>query len=189
MHSRQATNRRCSVSYARFELCVIRCEPEQKGAASPLLLVPGDTPPLTHAPPAPSNSPGESSSRSPGDVATDESQPQNTPDAPDYRILHIPATSPSSTAGTATTVVESTLGLKPQRNTSAGQTAIGDALGCATQDQLLALKNAANDFAVKMQALGFQDAESIASLAEADRASARVKSQPKTPRLPCWSLA
>jgi hypothetical protein len=89
-------------------------------------------------------------------------------------------------AGTAISVVEGALGIKPQGNTPAGQDAIGTALGCATQDQLLALKNADHDFAEKMQALGFQDAESLAALAEADRASARgreVATKDSTPRL------
>lgn len=51
--------------------------------------------------------------------------------------------------------------------------AIGIALSGATPDQMLAIKNADNDFAVKMQALGFQDIEALAKIAADDRASAR----------------
>jgi hypothetical protein len=89
-------------------------------------------------------------------------------------------------AGSAISVVENALGLKPQGNTPAGQDAIGTALGSATQEQLLALHQADNDFAAKMAALGFADAESIASLADADRASARLRevtAKDSTPRL------
>jgi hypothetical protein len=78
-------------------------------------------------------------------------------------------------AGSAISVVESTLGLAPKGNTSAGQDAIATAMGSATQEQLLALHNADHDFAAKMAALGFADAESIASLADADRANARAR--------------
>jgi hypothetical protein len=89
-------------------------------------------------------------------------------------------------AGSAISVIESALNLTPKGNTPAGQDAIGAALGSATQEQLLALHQADNDFAVKMAQLGFQNAESIASLAEADRANARsreVSTKDITPRV------
>jgi hypothetical protein len=51
--------------------------------------------------------------------------------------------------------------------------AIAQAIGGATPDQLLALKTADNDFAEKMQALGFQNAQALEQIAANDRDSAR----------------
>jgi hypothetical protein len=91
-------------------------------------------------------------------------------------------------AGTAISMVEGALGCNKAGggDIAARGAAIGTALQNCTGDQLLALKNADNDFALKMQALGFQDAESIAALAEQDRASARdreVQTKDWTPRV------
>lgn len=52
--------------------------------------------------------------------------------------------------------------------------AIGTAITGATPEQMLAIKNADNDFAIKMQALGFQDIETLQKIAADDRASART---------------
>lgn len=51
--------------------------------------------------------------------------------------------------------------------------AIAQAIGGASPDQLLALKTADNDFASKMQALGFQNAQALEQIAANDRDSAR----------------
>ena len=51
--------------------------------------------------------------------------------------------------------------------------AIGQAIAGATPEQMLALKQADNDFAVKMQELGFQNAQALEQIAADDRASAR----------------
>lgn len=52
---------------------------------------------------------------------------------------------------------------------------IAAAISGATPEQLLALKEADNDFAVKMQAMGFADVESLAKIAADDRADARAR--------------
>jgi hypothetical protein len=52
---------------------------------------------------------------------------------------------------------------------------IADAVASATPDQLLALKQADNDFAVKMKQLGFTHEEELTTLAAGDRASARSR--------------
>lgn len=51
--------------------------------------------------------------------------------------------------------------------------AIAQAVGGASPDQLLALKQADNDFAEKMQALGFQNTQALEQIAANDRDSAR----------------
>lgn len=51
--------------------------------------------------------------------------------------------------------------------------AVKGALAGATAEQLLALKNADQDFALQMQALGFKQTSDLEALAVADRASAR----------------
>jgi hypothetical protein len=51
--------------------------------------------------------------------------------------------------------------------------AITAAVSGATPEQLLALKQADNDFALKMKAMGFEHEEDLAKIANEDRASAR----------------
>jgi hypothetical protein len=53
--------------------------------------------------------------------------------------------------------------------------AIAQAIGGASPDQLLALKSADNDFAAKMQALGFQNTQALEQIAANDRDSARKR--------------
>ncbi len=63
---------------------------------------------------------------------------------------------------------------------------IAAAVAGATPEQLQALKQADNDFALKMQALGFQHVEELEQLAAADRANARereIQVKDKTPRI------
>lgn len=78
-------------------------------------------------------------------------------------------------AGSAISVVENALGVnKGAAGTIAARCdGLGTALQNAAPDQLLAVKNAENDFALKMQALGFQDSEAVAALAVGDLANAR----------------
>ena len=64
--------------------------------------------------------------------------------------------------------------------------ALAAAVQGATPDQLLALKKADQDFAVKMQELGFKNLEALESIAAGDRASARdreVKTQDWMPKM------
>jgi len=64
-------------------------------------------------------------------------------------------------------------------------TALAAAVQGATPDQLLALKKADQEFALKMQELGFKDLEALEAIAAGDRASARdreVKTQDWTPK-------
>jgi len=63
--------------------------------------------------------------------------------------------------------------------------AIGAALSGATPEQLLAIKEAENNFAVKMKALGFENEQALEALAAGDRASARnreIATNDPTPR-------
>jgi 4-hydroxybenzoate polyprenyltransferase len=53
--------------------------------------------------------------------------------------------------------------------------AIAAAVSGATPDQLLALKQADNDFAAKMQAMGFEHEEDILKIEADDRANARTR--------------
>ena len=65
------------------------------------------------------------------------------------------------------------------------EAAITEALAGTTPEQLLALKNADQAFAVKMQELGFANAKDMESLASGDRDSARKREMvvlDKTPR-------
>ncbi len=72
-------------------------------------------------------------------------------------------------AGSATQAVCSALGL----DQGSSDEQIQAKLAGATPDQLLALKQADNDFAAKMQSLGFQHAEEMQKLAYGDVADAR----------------
>lgn len=52
---------------------------------------------------------------------------------------------------------------------------IAAAVSGATPEQILALKQADNDFAEKMQAMGFQNEQELERIAAGDRASARAR--------------
>lgn len=83
--------------------------------------------------------------------------------------------------GMAVTAAADALGLSDKT-----ETAIKAALGGATPEQMLALKNADNDFAAKMQALGFDNMEKMAALGNADRDSARnreIQVKDRTPKI------
>ncbi len=53
--------------------------------------------------------------------------------------------------------------------------AISQAIGGASPDQMLALKQADHDFAAKMQELGFQNVQALEKIAAEDRDSARKR--------------
>lgn len=63
---------------------------------------------------------------------------------------------------------------------------IAAAVAGATPDQIAALKQADNDFALKMQALGFQHEEDLQKLAVDDRASARAREVSLKDRIPAF---
>lgn len=82
--------------------------------------------------------------------------------------------------GVAITGIADALGLSDKT-----EAAITQALAGTTPEQLLALKNADQSFALKMQELGFANAKDIEALAVGDRDSARKREmvvQDKTPR-------
>jgi hypothetical protein len=72
--------------------------------------------------------------------------------------------------GMAVTAAASALGLSDKTTD-----ALKNAISGATPEQMLALKNADNDFAIKMQALGFQHVEDMEKLFVGDRDSARKR--------------
>ena len=86
----------------------------------------------------------------------------------------------------AVTGIANALGLSEKT-----EAAITEALAGTTPEQLLALKNADQTFALKMQELGFANAKDIEALAVGDRDSARKREmivQDKTPRNLAYSV-
>lgn len=84
-------------------------------------------------------------------------------------------------AGGAVAALEGVFGLNGEGTTKERTEALGMALSGATADQMLALKKADQDFAVRMEELGVKREE----VANADRDSARkreVEVKDKTPR-------
>lgn len=66
------------------------------------------------------------------------------------------------------------------------EAAIKSAISGATPEQMLALKAADADFALKMQALGFENMEAMAKLSNEDRDSARnreIQVKDRTPKI------
>jgi hypothetical protein len=80
-------------------------------------------------------------------------------------------------AGTAVAAIEGVLHLtpKPDATQAERQDAAAQAVAGATQEQLLALKEADQTFQESMAKLGFEDAEAIQALSNSDRASARQR--------------
>lgn len=95
-------------------------------------------------------------------------------------------------AGTAISAIEGALGVKTSGATQVEkENELAAAISGATPAQLLALKTADNDFAVKMAELGFHDTESLAALQVEDRKSARereVSVKDNTPRVLAYIL-
>lgn len=81
--------------------------------------------------------------------------------------------------GMAVTAVGNALGLD-----KATESSLKQALSGVTPEQMLALKQADNDFALKMQQLGFSDLEALEKIAADDRASARVMQTSTRSRMP-----
>lgn len=65
---------------------------------------------------------------------------------------------------------------------------IASAVAGATPEQLLAIKQADNDFALKMKSLGFQEVEDLAALDVQDRANARNREIQVRDRTPEWGF-
>ncbi|WP_047238152.1 hypothetical protein [Chromobacterium subtsugae] len=83
--------------------------------------------------------------------------------------------------GMAVSAVADAIGL-PEKT----EEAVKQALAGATPEQMLAVKQADQQFAAKMQELGFQNQQALEAIAAGDRASARereVKTGDITPRL------
>lgn len=83
--------------------------------------------------------------------------------------------------GMAITAAADALGISDKT-----ESAIKAALSGATPEQMLALKNADNDFAAKMQALGFENLETMTKLENEDRADARhreIETSDLTPKI------
>lgn len=81
----------------------------------------------------------------------------------------------------AVTAAADALGLSDKTEAS-----IKAALAGASPEQMLALKQADNDFAAKMQALGFENMEAMAKLQNEDRDSARnreIQVKDRTPKI------
>jgi len=82
--------------------------------------------------------------------------------------------------GLASGVIGTALG-KPVASTT---DAIAEAVAGATPEQMIALKTAENDFAAKMQSMGFAHQEDLEKIAADDRASARVRETTLRDKLP-----
>lgn len=83
--------------------------------------------------------------------------------------------------GMAITAAADALGLSDKTEAS-----IKAALSGASPEQMLALKQADNEFAAKMQALGFENMETMAKLQNEDRDSARnreIQVKDRTPKI------
>ena len=78
-------------------------------------------------------------------------------------------------AGTAVKIGLGALGMTSTGDDQKDQKLFADGVMGANPDQLLALKQADNDFAIKMQTLGFQEAVDLEKIAADDRASARAR--------------
>lgn len=94
-------------------------------------------------------------------------------------------------AGGAVAALEAALGVKTTGTLSERQDGLVAALTGATQEQLLAVKQANNDFTVKMSELGFKNEESLAGIQAGDRDSARkreVDVKDNTPKVLAYAI-
>jgi hypothetical protein len=97
------------------------------------------------------------------------------------------ASGPAGLIGMAASQISSSFGkdVKPTIDS------ISAAIAGATPDQMIALKNADNDFALKMQQMGFQDIETLETIAAGDRDSARkreIATGDWTPRILAYAI-
>lgn len=81
--------------------------------------------------------------------------------------------------GMAVSAVADALGLSEKTETAIKQAIMG-----ATPEQMLALKNADQQFAIRMQELGFQNLQELERIAAADRKSAREMHMAVRSRIP-----
>jgi hypothetical protein len=94
-------------------------------------------------------------------------------------------------AGSAVAALGAVFGLKDEGTFKDRQESIVAALSGATPDQLLALKKADQDYAVRMQELGFKNIEELEKLAAGDRDSARkreIEVKDNTPKVLAYAL-
>lgn len=94
-------------------------------------------------------------------------------------------------AGSAVAALEAVFGINTAGTTEDKQAALVPIVAAATQDQLLALKVAEQDFALKMADLGFKNTTDLEKLAADDRDSARkreVDIKDNTPKILAYSV-
>lgn len=94
-------------------------------------------------------------------------------------------------AGGAVMALEGAFGLNTAGDTKDKQDALVAAISGATPDQLLAMKQADQNYAIRMQELGFKDVESLEALAAGDRDSARKREmdiKDNTPKILAYAM-
>lgn len=94
-------------------------------------------------------------------------------------------------AGSAVQALEDVFGIKTTGTLDEKQKALVGAIQGATPEQLLAIKQADNDYAVKMAELGFKNVEALATLAVNDRDSARkreIEVKDNTPKILAYTI-
>jgi hypothetical protein len=94
-------------------------------------------------------------------------------------------------AGGAVAALQKVFGLTEGGTTDDAQSALVAAISGATPDQLLAIKKADQDYAIRMQELGFKNIESLEALATTDRDSARkreVEVKDRTPKILAYAI-
>lgn len=94
-------------------------------------------------------------------------------------------------AGGAVMALQKVFGLTEGGTQAESQDALVAAISGATPDQLLAIKKADQEYALRMQELGFKNIEALEALATADRDSARKREteiKDNTPRILAYAI-
>lgn len=94
-------------------------------------------------------------------------------------------------AGGAVAALEKVFGIETEGTLDDKQSALVAAFGGATQEQLLALKKADQDYAVQMAELGFKNQEALASMQYKDVDSARQREaavKDNTPKILAYAI-
>lgn len=94
-------------------------------------------------------------------------------------------------AGGAVTALEGVFGIATDGTLTDKQNALAAAFSGATQDQLLALKKADQDYALQMAELGFKNQEALAALTISDMDSARKREsavKDNTPKILAYAI-
>lgn len=94
-------------------------------------------------------------------------------------------------ASSAVTAIEGVFGITPVGTTTDRQSALVAAISGATPEQLLVMKQADQEYALKMQELGFNDVEALAALSASDRDSARkreIEVKDNTPKILAYAM-